>query len=50
MVSKAMAEAHAFINESVEEEAEEVTASIMYKFIIGQKLLLEQLEKELTVD
>tara|TARA_R110000824_G_scaffold343994_2_gene530670 strand:- start:100 stop:507 length:408 start_codon:yes stop_codon:yes gene_type:complete len=50
MVSKGMAEAHAFINETVEDgAAEELNTSLFYKFILGQKLLLEQLEQEITM-
>ena len=49
MVSKGMAESQAFINETVEGDASGVDDSIMYKFIMGQKLLLEQLEQEITM-
>ena len=52
MVSKALAEEYSMINEEVvpPTNPEDGQESIMYKFIMGQKLLLEQLEQELTVN
>ena len=50
MISKALAEEYSMINEQViaQNKSEEGQESIMYKFIMGQKLLLEQLEQEIT--
>ncbi len=51
MISKALAEEYAMINEVVGATGvSDGQESLMYKFIMGQKLLLEQLEKEVTMN
>jgi len=51
MVSKALAEEYSMINEAVgATNIDDGQESLMYKFIMGQKLLLEQLEQELSIN